>query len=144
MSVARRPLSRHRRMNLQHAVQHLLNVCLARLHKNKPAAGTRGLTPTWLISTSSLPVRSEPRAKRTCLFALVDVQLGVLVLKRASAVRTIEISFIFTCTNKLGYINYRFFPEKGGVRINRVYEKFYGSFAFILAETMQSSQLKCA
>ena len=37
--------SQHRRMNLQHAVQDLLNVSLARLHMNIPA-GTRGLTPT--------------------------------------------------------------------------------------------------
>ena len=32
-------------MNLQHVVQHSLNVSLARLHMNK-SAGTRGPTPT--------------------------------------------------------------------------------------------------
>ena len=32
-------------MNLQHAVQHWLNVSLVRLHKNEPV-GTRGLTLT--------------------------------------------------------------------------------------------------
>ena len=37
--------NRHRKMYLQHAVQHLLNISLTRLHTNKPA-GTRGLTPT--------------------------------------------------------------------------------------------------
>ena len=31
-------------MNLQHAVQHALNIRLVRLHTNKPA-GTHGLTP---------------------------------------------------------------------------------------------------
>ena len=38
-------LSQHWRMNLQHTVQHLLNVSLAILHTNK-RAGTRRLTPT--------------------------------------------------------------------------------------------------
>ena len=45
MSVAQlKTLSQHQRMNLQHAVQHLLNVSLTKLHTNK-LAGTHGLTP---------------------------------------------------------------------------------------------------
>ena len=38
-------LSQHRRMNLQHAVQHSLNISLVKLHTNKPV-GTHELTPT--------------------------------------------------------------------------------------------------
>ena len=38
-------LSRHWRMNFQHAVQHSRNISLVSLHTNKPA-GTHGLTPT--------------------------------------------------------------------------------------------------
>ena len=109
-------------MNLQHAVQHSVNISLVRLHTNKPA-GTCRLIPTRYISTFYLPVQSEPRAKRTCSFAFVVVrvhshlwmletlspylhQLGVLVLKRASVVRTIKKkNVIFMCTNKLEYVN---------------------------------------
>ena len=121
MSVAQRPLIRHRRMNLQHAVQHLLSVSLARLHTNKPA-GTRGLTPTWLISTLSLPVRSKPRAKRTCLFTLVDPHIISAECLCSNALLLYE---------KLEYVNYRFFPEKWDVQIIGC-TKFYGIFDWTL------------
>ena len=38
-----------------------------------------------LILTSSLPVRSEPRAKRTCSFAFVDVRNGLTIFVSQSA-----------------------------------------------------------
>ena len=80
-------------MNLQHAVQHSLNDSLVWLHTNRPA-GTRGLTRIWLISISSLPVQSEPRAKSVYLHLLTLEmhwrRLGVLVLKLASAIQTTE------------------------------------------------------
>ena len=93
MSVAQRLLSPHRRMNLQHVVQHSLNTSLARLHTNKPA-GTCGLTPTRLISTLSLPVRSELRAKRTCLFAFVDVKNALIIFASTQNAQT-----CFRCMN---------------------------------------------
>ena len=31
-------------------------------------------------------------------------------------------NFIFTCTNKLEYVNYHFFPKKGDVQINKVHK----------------------
>ena len=101
-------LSRHWRMNLQHAVQHLLNVSLARLHTNKPAGACR-LTPTPAFF-DIVPARMiRTKSQGTCSFAFVDVgnaltisaptrsacaqtrfcclhQFGVLVLKRASTV----------------------------------------------------------
>ena len=112
--------SRHPTTNLQHAVQHSLNISLARLTQIVKPAGTCRLTP--YPSLSSLPVRSEPRVKRTCSFAFVDVGnvrsrricvnlIRVLVVKHSSAVRT---NLIFTCRKILF-----FFSGKGGVRIIR-------------------------
>ena len=76
-------------------LQHSLNVSLVRLHTNKPA-GTRGLTPTWLISTSFLPVRSEPRAERMCLFALVDVRNALIIF---ASTKSACVQTHFRCMN---------------------------------------------
>ena len=103
-------------MNLQHAVQHLPNISLVRLHTNKPGE-THTLTPTWLISTSSLPVQSEPRAERTCLFTLVDIRNAVIIF---ASTQSACAQMCFCCTNNRVIISY--FPEKGGVQII----KFYG------------------
>ena len=62
-------LSRHRRMNLQHAVQHSLNINFTRTNLREHSV----LTLTLAYSTSCTPLRSEPRPKRTCLFAFVDI-----------------------------------------------------------------------
>ena len=92
-------------------------VSLARLHTNKPVA-TRGNTSTWLFSTLSLPVQSEPRAKRTCLSALVDVKRPLIIFASTQSAWA-ETRFCCTNnihTNKLKYVNLSL--EKGGVRIN--------------------------
>ena len=80
-------------MNLEHAVQHSLNVSRVRLHTNKPA-GTRGVTSTWLISTLSRLYNQNREPKERVYLHLWTLetlssylrQLRVLVLQRGSAV----------------------------------------------------------
>ena len=107
LSVARTPLSQHRRMNLQHAVQHSLNISLVRPYANKPGE-THTLPPTGLISTSSLPIRSEPRAETTCLFTLVDIRNAVIMF---ASTQSACAQMCFRCTDNRILISY--FPEKG-------------------------------
>ena len=84
--------------------------CIARehgqllvLHYTKGVAcETRSEPPP---SPASLAVGSTPRAKRTCLLSLLDVR------------NAISLCLHFCCTN-----NTHLLPEKGGVRINRMYE----------------------
>ena len=117
-------LSRHQRMNLQHAVQHLLNISLTRLHTNKPA-GTWKLTPT--PAYFDIVPALQPRAKRTCSFAFAHVWNALTIFNSECLCSNVcfcctNNRIIISFTNKLEYVNYCFFPEKGGVRINRVYE----------------------
>ena len=81
----------HRRMNLQHAVQHQLNVSLTGLHRKKPA-GTRGLTHC----PYPYDQNQEPKERVYSYLWILETlssylhQLRVLVLKCTSAVRTIK------------------------------------------------------
>ena len=79
-------LSRHRRMNLQHAVQHSLNINFTRTNLRERS----GLTPTLAYSTSCTPLRSEPRPKRTCSFAFVDIgnALAIFVSTQSACAQT--------------------------------------------------------
>ena len=79
--------------------------------------GTCGLTPTpaYFSITSARMIRIKSQKNVYLHLWMLETfspylrQLRVLVLKRASAVRTIEK---MTCTNKLEYVNYcSFFPE---------------------------------
>ena len=112
-------------MNLQHAVQHSLNVSLTRLHTNKPA-GTRRLTPTpaYFNIIPALLIRTKNQKN---MFINIWNAHHIFVSTQSACAQTrcrcTNNRIIFTCKDKLEYVNYRFFffPEKGSVRINRVY-----------------------
>ena len=65
-------------MNLQHAVQHSLNVSLGRLHTNKPA-GTCGLTPTPAYF-DIVPARTiRTKSQKNVFIAFVDVGNALII-----------------------------------------------------------------
>ena len=81
------------------------------------------IIPALTIRTKSQKnvfIRICGRWERSHFTIYASTQKCLDVLKRTSTVQTIDS--IFTCTNKLEYINYHFSAEKGGVRINRAYE----------------------
>ena len=118
--ICTKTLSRHRRMNLQHDVQHSLNISLARLHTNKPAE-THRLTPTLayfkIVPARTIRTKSQKnvfiricgRWKRSHHICINSECLCSNVLPLYKQQKN---NFIFTCTNKLE--NVIFFPEKGG------------------------------
>ena len=63
-------------MNLQHAVQHSLNVSFTRLHTNK-LAGTHGLTPT-LAYFNIVPAHTI-RTKSQKNGVLVDIENALTI-----------------------------------------------------------------
>ena len=116
MSVARRPLIWHRRMNLQHAAQHSLNVSLTRLHTNKPA-GTHGLTPT-LVCFDIFPAHMiRTKSKKNVFICIlwtlecshyIWVNLECLCWNMLPQYEQKNNNSVFMCTNILEYVNYHF------------------------------------
>ena len=110
-------LSQHQRMNLQHS----LNVCLVRLHTNKPA-GTRGLTPTPAYF-DIVPARTiRTKSQKNVLIRMCErwkhshhicVNSECLCSNMLPLYEQWNNNFIFMCTNKLEYINCHF-SQKGG------------------------------
>ena len=123
VSVTQRPLSRHQRMNLEHAVQHSLNISLARPcpkidlreHTDWPRPGVFRHCPCKYNQNQEPKGHTCGHWKR-CHHIYVNSEcLCSNTLLQYS-------NFTFTCMNKLEYINYRvFFPrKKGGAWIIRM------------------------
>ena len=119
----------HWRMNLQHAVQQSLDISLARLQINKPE-GTCGLIPT-LAYFNIVPARMIRTKSQIKVFICI---CGCWNLETLSLyLRQLRVFVLFCCTKNRIIISFLcvwiirvrklpFFPEKGGVWINRVYE----------------------
>ena len=101
-----------------------MNVSRARLHTNK-AAGTRGLTPILAYFNIVLACTIRTKSQRLCLFALMNFRNTLITF---ASTQSACPQTHFHCTNNRIMISFLrgrklpfFSPEKGGVRINRVY-----------------------
>ena len=95
-----------------------------RLTFNNKPAGTHGLTliPAYFDIVCARTIRTK--SQKNLFIRICGRWNALITLRKLCACAQTRFrcmnNFIFLCTNKLEYVNYR--PEKGDVRINRVYE----------------------